>query len=72
MLIDRDNIFGSKIPAMRNFFHTLTLDGDKKNYQTEKRILLFFLRLIFILIHPNDFQTFGSYLTGNKLFLLLL
>jgi len=30
MLINRDNIFGLRVAAMRNFFHNLNPVGDKK------------------------------------------
>ena len=69
MLINRDNSFGLKIPAIRNFFHTLALDGDEKKLSDGKINDFNFLKPD---IYPNDIQTFGSYLTGNKIFSLLL
>jgi hypothetical protein len=68
VLINRDNSFRLKIPAMRNFCHILTLDEDKK-LSDGKTSDFNFLKPD---IHPNDIQTFGSYLTRNKIFLLLL
>lgn len=65
MLINRDNIFGLKIPAIRKFFHTVTLDGDKKIIRRKTNYFNFLKPDI----HPNDIQTFGSYLTGKKVFL---
>jgi hypothetical protein len=68
MLINRDNIFGLKIHAMRIlFFRILSLDGDKKLSDRKTKDFNFLKPDI----HPNDTQTFSPYVTGNKLFLLL-
>ena len=56
MLINRDNIFGLKIPAMRNFFHTLILDGDKRISDGKTNDFNFRKPDI----HPSNIQTFIS------------
>jgi hypothetical protein len=53
---------------MRNFFHTLTPDGDKK-LSDGKTNDIDFLKPD---IRPYNIQTSSSYLTGSKIFLLLL
>jgi hypothetical protein len=68
MFTNRDNIFGLKIPSMRNFFCTLTLDGDKKLLDGKTNDYNFLKPDI----HPNNIQTFSSYLTRNNIILLLL
>jgi len=56
MLINRDNIFGLKIPAMRNFFHTLTLDRDNRLSDGKTNDF----NVLKPDIHPNNIQTFIS------------
>jgi len=68
MLINRDNIFGLRVPAKRNFFQTLIPEGYKK-LSDGKTNDIDFLKPD---IDPYNIQTFSSYLTGNKIFLLLL
>lgn len=67
LLVNR-YIFGLNIHDMPSFFHTLPLDGDKELSDVKTNDFNF----VQPNIHPNDIQTFSSYLTGKKILLFLL